>query len=1546
METIKDLTRFQTIQDTPVQEIDENSLETIPENSQNYYQGLCSNAFDVEVDPPKNADEIEADYELGASIVNERIQEDRINLLEGMIGEGTLSGSIGPKLSMDIIRSPYPDKDVSLQTLQAENYKLKAGSEDIDRANQILDNPDEADKQTKYTTNLSIFQTVLNDVDAAADEAGGGVSYFLRGFLPFVDTYRAMSTDLPGLDAGAFDYASKLNIEINSRMQSMEPQEFNKWLKGFVAYQQQQQGQSFHRISELLNKAVMPTNEIALSAIGDIADIATLGAAGIAAKSAGGIIPAAKELTKGAIETVPLLPSAVKLTKGTLKAAGKIPQLATDVVSGKIFTGNITGATATALQNIEKAVKAGEAGVETAEEAVKQVTKYMVDPFATASVPSGIKLGKAAEGIQTTEDLYREEAKLGHLLGQGSTLRKYYTDMFEDAWKAHNVETPTNLTQVTDMQPIVESTKVSGRVLFGPSEGHSFVSEAQANQALRRFMKNADKSSVSAEVVQAAPGSFFIQADVKLGNTIGEIFTNYSESTGKWSPKFLLGTQKSMPTGAQAWRQLATRDSNYIREKLLTYQKAVKALNKSDQKVLESLKELSKEKWFTPEYLRASGIPDNVVNAYMAARIVEDANYAVKAVYNSKRLAEEGWTRIATGLDPDSPVMTGRVISADDINFDKRYFSLGDGSKPQKIKASDFKKNYADKYAVVEGLYPIDEVPSKYAYLLVPKDNLRVFKLDSYFGSYIPGFRHFYDPDTYFIKQPIFQTLPSGRRVLSDIHTIRGATTLAEAQTYAKELENVRRAVGEVLGTSPKSKKFLSLKTIANQTLQGMDNKYLNFSNVDEAIAWAKENGVDLLSKEGVIGVLKEGETPSVFSKSLKYLSEDEAQDFTEFVNKYEFSSPSAIARMERGEGVKDISTDAHLPWMDVNRELNSVVREVERYGVMNDYTRVFASDWADTFKDVVDTSVDPVSALSRGLINKKGNAARVNQAAYAKLMHDYIRGVPNAVDKAAEQWLGNILMSIGENHEWLKNVPLLGNAFQEGSRTFKTLTTLKPIDWVKTYTSHFYLGLLRAKQLLTQGLAVTQTLAISPVAGAKALPYSFITPALLSKADDEAFEFAVKMLQNSGEVIEKSKVKRLVENLRHFDIYGQSIKGGAFADMDTRLGKLNELSFWFFRKGEAFNRVHSATTALMEKGLEFSDISKLSSKEMSELLVRAEQLYMNMGKTGVSAAQMSGVGKVLLQMKGFSLRGVEALVSSQLTAAERARLLLFNTMATGLAGTVGAKFAYNVYDWMTDDLGVSDETALMLQEGLLNTLTRQVMDHPIDIASLMNPEFGGFFEDLYDVATSGAMQFMAGSTVAGKTWNTMSTIGNAMSAWVNEEATTDVIKNTFRLLQAQGDLPPAFKEYSTALHMLTAGRKVTSSGALISEDMSAMDAVFAAMGIKTLSESDYYEFVARLGDERQKVTNAISDLKKIFTEVVTDPGKSFNIAVFDKYFAIVCDNYKLTPQQRQEVWKELNKRASENFIGYKPKILKGVVEMYGRNKAEEYLKARKEWLD
>jgi hypothetical protein len=336
----------------------------------------------------------------------------------------------------------------------------------------------------------------------------------------------------------------------------------------------------------------------------------------------------------------------------------------------------------------------------------------------------------------------------------------------------------------------------------------------------------------------------------------------------------------------------------------------------------------------------------------------------------------------------------------------------------------------------------------------------------------------------------------------------------------------------------------------------------------------------------------------------------------------------------------------------------------------------------------------------------------------------------------------------------------------------------------------------------------------------------------------------------------------------------------------------------------------------------------------------------MNMGKTGVSAAQMSGVGKVLLQMKGFSLRGIEALTSSSLTAAEKGRLLLFNTMATGLAGTVGAKFAYNVYDWMTDDLGVSDETALMVQEGLLNTLTREVMDHPLDLASLMNPEFGSFFEDLYDVATSGAMQFVAGSTVTGKTWNTISTIANAMSAWVNEEATTDVIKNTFKIIAAQGSLPPAFNEYSTAFHMITAGRKVTTSGTLISEDMSAMDAVYAMMGVKTLPESDYYEFVARLSDDRQKVTNAINDMKKIFTSVITDPGKDFNIAIFDKYFAIVCDNYQLTPKQRQEVWNQLNKRAGENFVGYKPKLLKGVVEMYGRNKAEEYLKARKEWLD
>ena len=137
-----------------------------------------------------------------------------------------------------------------------------------------------------------------------------------------------------------------------------------------------------------------------------------------------------------------------------------------------------------------------------------------------------------------------------------------------------------------------------------------------------------------------------------------------------------------------------------------------------------------------------------------------------------------------------------------------------------------------------------------------------------------------------------------------------------------------------------------------------------------------------------------------------------------------------------------------------------------------------------------------------------------------------------------------------------------------------------------------------------------------------------------------------------------------------------------------------------------------------MDAGYLSKPLRELNTKDFSKLMLREGDLYLNMGKTGISTAQMSQLGKTVLQMKGIQLRMLEALLKSNLTAAERTRLFVGHLLLTGVGGVVGdPRLAYNIYDGLTS-IGVPDEVALGLQEGLLNNMSRR-LGWDIDIAEI-----------------------------------------------------------------------------------------------------------------------------------------------------------------------------------------------------------------------------------
>lgn len=1529
----------------------EASYETpVSESTQQYYNGLQENALYISPERVQSMEDVWNTYEFGATFEQEQKKQDTLGLIQSLAEQGL----IHPSEAMKLLQEEQEPVEGSLERLQAEQAATRAAAEDSNILNYVIEHPEGLDSTQRKLANRGIWQSLRTLIDngiktgqpviskSGKRDPGGKAGWIIKGFLPGVDMYRGFKASFVPGEVAPFSYDVMNAQEVNQRIDTMNPKEFLEYATNLLAYLVYEKELSLPHILDLWDKAERPSNENYVSFLSDIFDatgvaLATkTGVKGVEASAKAGakLVGGTKGAIKGAIEAVPLGGLA---TRGGTKAYKKLKSFASDKVGLKLASGNYEGAVKTIVSDLEKGI----AGVETAEEAQAKLYEYVIDPWAKPAIPGVWPQAGRHSSIHNLTQQYETTSAVAKSISEGQITNKAYDTLLNEAIESRykQIFNTDNLTEVTDIQPVFTTDNAfHGRVTIGKEAAVPFASKEEAAKALNRWSSQGiAMGELKPKIIESANGAFFIQTELDIKEPVSAVFKRAFKGSGTVKPKFLLGTRGSLPSHWEGIRALAQIDVDKLRKTLEPYQKALEGLNKSEKELLETLKEISQERWFTPEYLEQVGVPDKVVQAYNASRLIEDLNWAMHGFDMSKSLREEGIMNIAG--DPSKRIYTGKIVDPKDADYDGRWFVKDDGSIPLQLKKDDFIKGKYKEFAIVDQIDTIDDVAPKKAYVLVPKDQLRQWPLDKFFGAYVPGGRHFYSPDAYFIKQPVISRLPNMRRMVTDIATLGGSMDKEVAVGWAKEVEDVRSLVANFFD-APHKGKSIKGKIALDNIIRNSPGKYVSWNSTEDFVKFAKEHNIGLDPK-ATIGVLKEGHEEDIYGNLLKEVNGEDYPDFAKFLQRNRYSSPSAIAKLKRGEGVRDVISDSHLPWISLNEELKRLVSDMEKFGSMNSFTKLYANDWYDTFKPVLQRGMDPVKALTKGAVNSAGDPQTVKQALYAKRLHDYIRGVPNALDKAAEEWLGNFLLNLGADHKWLKEIPLIGNAFKEGSRTYNMLSKLTPLNYLRTWTAHYYLGFLNPRQLFSQGLAVFNTAAISPSASMRALPYSFVVPSLMAKADRAAFDLAKGMIKKADDLADVSKLDVLVKNLDFLGVKAATIHGGAFADLDTNMSKLSKTSLWFFQKGETFNRVHSAITALMEKGYEWTDISKLSAADLSDLTLRMNDLYMNMGKTGVSFAQMSGLGKTLLQMKGFQLRFLEALTNKSLTAAERMRLFTFNLLATGIKGTIGAGLAYNVYDWMTEDAGIPDEVALVAQEGILNSLSRQLSDHPIDFADLLSPEAGNAIEDVFSIASSGPLQFMAGSSAAGKTWRSIATAANVFSAWTHAEADTPLLKNMFAMLAAQKSLPSGLNNLAVAAHIATAGKKMSASGNLIGRDLSNYHAAAALLGLPLISEKDYYEMLIRRSNLKEKEVNAFKDLEGAIGLLIQDPYNSFNLEFFKDYFAVVSDNYQLTPEQRNNVWQKCMSHGLDRDTEFARKLPAGLIKLYGIERADEILKAK-----
>lgn len=1537
MELVRETTKLQPVVDTS--EAQEADIE-LPKVISDRYTNMTSKALNIDAEQIETVGELEGAREYVSGLLEDRFREEKMDTVEYLVSQGRMT----PLLAMSFLNTPKYEDNAVLETMLGLNGTDKASVED-DTQGAVF-----ATDQKEYEVNVSMLantQFFESELAAARTQAPGfsweGIKNIgMEYIVPFVGWYKEANRELQPTTYKNLNKIREANSALlYTNINHMAPHEFQKWLN-----ERKQEhfanGGNASTWLDLLEKSYdtpgsgwgyfeMGADLLTPAFIaGKTAKGATLGVR--AAKLAGtsitraGFTGAAKAAAVGAAEEIPLLPTVIR---GTGKVVKGVSNVLTNDIKYMKTSGNRRGA----AKALSDAIKAGEEVYQDPklsraimmDENLDTAVKTTAEDTATLNRTSEVKFANEySNALKQAKELAEEG---GNALKQATAEAiAQATNKRVEEYLATNKRIQGAFADTLDFEPIqLSNGNISARFLVGTGDGlaNPFSSEAAALKALSKYKKGAS----GAHVIVKDKGAYWIQVDLSLKKNKGTLLTEYwDDSTGRhdfvgglfgWLTK-----RASTPESLVRLDNITQQQQNFVMHHFSSAYKNIDRLRKGEKEDLKFLVDISRDgKYLTPEAMLAKGFTQDTVDCYQQLRLARDVAWQTQQGSLAQQLKELGFKRIKIS---DTTELTGRQIFEDAFNED-RWFIVEEFDengqrlqKPFKMSRAEFKNKYKNNYYIVETLYGTEDIPARMSYRLVPKKVFSARDLDSSFASYVPGFSRIYSADATYIKQLQVSTLPDGTQTVGQIKTITADMDPSVARGYARELELIRQAVADFDAKITTRNTFSSKEALSRWIAQNSQD-YLHFSSYEDFKKFAADNSISL-DPASKIEAVKDGQRLKAYDQWKNTVDEetlkelDEMSKFDFMSHQYNSTNEGKIVNAQRsGRILTDIRGDK-IPFIDAQEEAKHWVRQIENTTVLSDYTKLYSEAYANMFKDVIPSNLNPMQALRSGqtVAENLDNARLISAAKKAKAQHDFMRGVMNQTDVKVAAFFGHALTSLGDNFSWLKKIPGIGDAFVEGSNLQAKIARLQPLDSLRWFVTHYYLGMLNPRQIFTQSAAVANTIALSPKAGFKALPFAMVTPILLIKRDKKALEQAYRGLLRTGVDFQEAPkfLDELLDVLSKMDIYGRTSQGGAITEAASISSRLNDLSLATFQTGEAFNRHHAALTAVFEQlnqGKTLAELNKLNKKDFAKLLTRQNDLYMNMNKAGIAPIQMSQVGKTALQMKGFQMRFLEAFANKALTAAERRRLLITNLMLSGVGGTVG----FNVYNWMvdTDEPKVEgmNNAAMIVNEGIINYLARQLFDNPINFAELFSPQVGTLLTDINDIFTGE----IAVTSALKKAYQGFDVIFNYIQHYKFGAFTWDVGKDLLAQLATQRTLPSGINNTYLAYHIHTTGEKLRSNGQLVAKDLSNYHAAATLFGFRLLKEEDMMTLNAIKYGKKEKLDKAYKDLKPWFADFVRNSSNPNKRALFGNYMKTVFEDYGITSTvDKQEVWKRLYREA------------------------------------
>lgn len=1061
--------------------------------------------------------------------------------------------------------------------------------------------------------------------------------------------------------------------------------------------------------------------------------------------------------------------------------------------------------------------------------------------------------------------------------------------------------------QAVDVPLSNNSSVTNIELTIGTKEGGGYATA----KAAKRWMSNAGETGT---VVQDESGQWFVKLTKNMSETG---FYNAGLAPGKGNKFAGLGVDNPIAQVLLSARQVG--------DKLLADQaqaggnklnKVLKALTKPLEERINTADHATKQRvsglliygerkgeWMDPDQLnilfeRQHGRPmnDKELDVYQAARDVNDIEFMLRNddTYMQKHtkgfetvsipfVAERKNALVTKNPERAPPTrvydtQTGTHYHKGDLDEQKLALLKGEGRVLVTLE---------DAITTPDG--------SKVKTFLTPLNDLKIEPLRRDQIAYRAGGHRFYE-GKYFSKQGRKAKQPdTGEEFLeSPLTHING--TKAEVSWWNIHMEKARLAAKEMMEDTG----LIDSDWLDDHILMGQRG----LPTGEEFVKMAERGDINL---DEAFETLYDREMPKGYDTI-----DPEAALFNpneDGMNGY-LRSQGRMYYSGKGEVLKDWRGDS-APTLDPFEAINRSLKNIANISSFADYKLSAVERWVKTFKEAgVLTGYDPmasdVSTFATATINKRG--ANYKNA----LLADKQR-------KIVQRTIGwQTDFDVHVDHINRSIMDWVGGPNPDGARNWLSKNATNwwdnhnPVQSLRGLAFDMKMGFFNVAQLPLQAATLSVSMALSPKHGAQGFMNYLPMRAYLSKSGtehmlDTLIERGTHTMAGFTDPKEYKAFMRSTKKSGFMDVGGthQMVNSygpnAAASNIGSGITKLREHGRFFFNEGEMINRGVAANIAWKETREKLPSLGTDSTEFLRHWQGRAEEYSLSMSKQS-GATWQHGLLSIPTQFWAYQSRIIEAMLGSTFTPAQKARLIISQSI---LYGAAGVPLAPLVMEKIKNSSGEAPEIG-SFQSYLDRGLTDNLIYTLTGTDALVSKRFGtgswltDTVKDMFGLSAFGKKSFA--EVVVGATGNITGDVAvdltgllsiiarhaTAESGEAPESLDRDTVVKLFTNISTLSNLHKAYMAWAY-------GNYVTNKGQTLGVDVPKGNAAFIMLfGAQPGVQEDLSAKSEFLKDKGKAAEEAAKVFGRYRTDMLNHPERAPEIArEMGLYSALLPDDIR-----------------------------------------------------